>query len=282
MRGAGSLIRTKAILDMAKREGKMKIGFIGFGNMATAIIGGLDRKEFPEVYAHDPANPVEKAKKLNVTLLKDNKSVVEKADVVVFAVKPQILDKVLSELESVDFKGKLTISIVAGAPLEKFSSLKNTRTIRTMPNTPALVRKGVTVLLKTEKLSDEDIETAEKIFSSIGEYHWITDEKLMDAVTALSGSGPAYFFTFIEALAMAGVRVGLPYDLSLKLAMATGEGSLALLRETPEPAKLRNMVSSPGGTTITALEVLERSGFRGITMEAVRKAYEKSRELGKK
>ena len=260
----------------------MKAGFIGFGNMATAIISGLDRGKIEKVYAHDPADVAEKAEKLQVTLLESNKEVIEKADFILFAVKPQILGRVLEELKDVDFQNKTVISIVAGAKKERFSILKNAHVIRTMPNTPALVKKGVTVLLNSPDLTGKDREIAEIVFSSIGEFYWIDDEKLMDAVTALSGSGPAYFFTFIEALTMAGVRIGLPRDIAFKLAVATGEGSMAMLRENPNPALLRDMVSSPGGTTITALEVLERSGFRGITMEAVRKAFEKSIELGKK
>ncbi len=260
----------------------MKIGFIGFGNMATAIAGGLDRDFFKELYAHDPADVKGKAQSLKVTLLQTNADVIEKSDAIIFAVKPQVIDRVLEEVKDVDFKNKIAISIAAGVPVKKFSILRNAKIVRTMPNTPALVRKGVTVILENPSLTEDDKNVIEKIFSSIGEFHWIKEEKLMDSVTALSGSGPAYFFTFVEALMMAGIRTGLPADLALKLAVSTGEGSMALLRNTPEPAKLRNMVSSPAGTTIAALEVLERSGFRGIVMEAVRAAYERSIELGAK
>ncbi len=260
----------------------MKIGFIGFGNMAKAIISGLDRGFFLEIFSFDPAADRGKAEELGVAILKNNIEVIEASDIIVVAVKPQVLDTVIDEIKDTDFKNKILISIVAGKPTSTYSPLKNVKIVRTMPNTPALVKKGVTMILDNPALSKEDRKSVENIFRSVGEFYWINNEKLMDAVTALSGSGPAYFFTFIEALMMAGVRVGLPRDLALKLAIGTGEGSLALLREKMSPAELRDMVSSPGGTTIAALEVFERSGLRGIIIEGVRKAYERSIELGKK
>ena len=261
----------------------MILGFIGLGNMATSIIGGLSLQIFSEVYGYDPSEDAQqKAKKFKVKILENNSVVVKKSDIIIFAVKPQYLKKIIDELGNIDFTGKIVVSIVAGAKVSAFDKLKGAKVIRTMPNTPALIRKGITAILKNPDMSDVENSKIEAIFSGIGKFVWIDEESKIDAVTALSGSGPAYFFSFLEGLIMAGVKVGLPYNLAYELAVETGIGSLVMMRDTKEnPAELRNKVSSPAGTTIYALSVLEKRGFKGDIIDAVFEAYKRSIELGK-
>ena len=261
----------------------MILGFIGLGNMASSIISGLSLTAFSNVYAYDPAeSSEEKAKNYKVDLLDKNKSVVLKSDIIVIAVKPQYLNIVIDEIKSIDFTGKIIVSIIAGVKVDAFKELKGAKVVRTMPNTPALIRRGITAILKNPSLTDDENAKIESIFSGIGKFLRVDIEEKMDAITALSGSGPAYFYTFIEGLIMAGVKAGLPYDLSYELAVETGIGSLVMMRETKEnPAELRNKVSSPAGTTIYALSLLEKRGFKGDLIDAVFEAYKRSVELGK-
>ncbi|MDH3360032.1 MAG: pyrroline-5-carboxylate reductase, partial [Desulfobulbaceae bacterium] len=204
-------------------------------------------------------------------------------DIVILAVKPQVMGDVLDSLVSEINSRHLVISIAAGVTISFIEgSLAGTacRVIRVMPNTPAIVQEAASALSGGVRATTEDIETAQSIFNAIGQ-SVVVEETYLDAVTGLSGSGPAYVFSFLEALVDAGVKVGLPRPIAEKLAMQTVKGSVKLAMETGDhPAQLRAMVTSPGGTTIAGLHVLERAGMQGIIMDAVDAATERSRQLG--
>lgn len=204
------------------------------------------------------------------------------AGIIILSVKPQVIEKVLAEIAPVVDDKKLIISIAAGVSLAKIENAlkKGSRVVRVMPNTPALVLAGVAALTRGNSATNEDVSFAKVIFDSVGR-SVVVDEKLMDAVTGLSGSGPAYVFMIIDALSDAGVKVGLPRQLALELAAQTVYGSAKMVLETKEhPAKLRDMVTSPGGTTIEGLHALEKGKLRATLMNAVEAATARSKELG--
>ncbi len=204
------------------------------------------------------------------------------ADEVVLAVKPQVLPNVLSEIADALAPNTLVISIAAGVTIERLEQglRGHTRIVRAMPNTPALVGEGATALARRPGVSDADFAEATRLFSMAGTVVTV-DERLLDAVTGLSGSGPGYAFVAIEALSDAGVRMGLPRDVATKLAAQTLLGAAKLLLETGEhPGKLKDMVTSPGGTTIAGLAALERGGLRNALIAAVEAATARSKELG--
>lgn len=211
----------------------------------------------------------------------DNRKALDKADVVVLAVKPQMIPSVAEEMAVCLGPDKLLISIAAGVSLSRLRSLlKCRRIIRVMPNTPALVLQGMTCVCQ-DGASEEDLNTVEEVFGSVGKVV-LLEERHMDAVTGLSGSGPAYCFLIIEALADGGVKMGLPRSTALDLAIQTMLGSAALIKEfSRHPGELKDMVASPGGTTIWGLHALEKRGVRGALMEAVEDATLRSKELGK-
>jgi pyrroline-5-carboxylate reductase len=262
------------------------IGFIGAGNMAEAMIRGLLRgKVFaPErVTASAPREERrrELVEKFAIRATGDNREAA-RADIVVLSVKPQILSKVLDEVaESVD-AGALVISIAAGVPVGAIQSrlAAGARVVRAMPNTPALVDAAATAIARGEHALESDLEDAKRIFDAIG-ITVVLDESQLDAVTGLSGSGPAYVFLILEALSDAGVKVGLSRRTAQLLAAQTLLGSAKLLLETNEhPGRLKDMVTSPGGTAITGLHTLESGGLRTTLMNAVEAATRRSRELG--
>lgn len=268
-----------------------KIAFIGSGNMAEALIKGLINSDVVEpknIWISDIRKERLRYlhKKYKTQIAPDNCNAIKNADIVIFAVKPQTILKVAGQVSDLVKKTKLIISIVAGVSLEiiqKALSKKDTksiRMIRAMPNTPALVQAGVTALSKGKNTSKEDMQTALKIFKAVGKVAEV-DENLMDAVTGLSGSGPAYVFLIIDALADAGVKVGLPRDVSMTLSVQTVLGAARLIDETGEhPGKLKDMVTSPGGTTIAGLHSLEQGGIKAVLMNAVEAATRRSQELG--
>lgn len=217
-----------------------------------------------------------------ITTGDDNKHAVAWADVVVLATKPQVLDRVLQEIAGSVRKDTLVISIAAGIPAAAIESRlpAGTRVVRTMPNTPAIVDAGATAIAKGTHATSEDIALARKIFDSVGKTVTL-DENLIDAATGLSGSGPAYIFLIIEALSDAGVKVGLHRDSALMLAAQTVLGSAKLLLETGEhPGRLKDMVTSPGGTAIAGLHTLEAGGLRTTLINAVEAATRRAQELG--
>lgn len=264
-----------------------KIAFIGGGNMAEAIIRGLLAAGIATELI-SVAEPVELrrtllAEKYGIAADGDNSVVAKDADVVVLAVKPQVAASVLVQLQETIGRNTLIISIMAGvsctaieAPLQQ-----GTRVVRVMPNTPALVMEGASALCSGSHAGEDDLALTETLFAQVGTTCRV-EEKLIDAVTGLSGSGPAYVLAFIEALADGGVKNGLSRDASLKLAAQTLLGTARLFLETGEhPASLRDKVTSPGGTTIAGLHALEKGCFRGTVISAVDAAVARSKELGK-
>ena len=264
-----------------------KIGFIGGGNMAEAFIKGLMNGGFPatDILFFEPN---EKRRELmieryGVSCAVDNIELVNKSDIVVVATKPQILYKVLEDIVTVFNDEKLLISILAGVTTTTFEEGLGgqTRVVRAMPNTPALAGQGAAALCPGKNATEEDRRVAQHLFETVGIALWV-EEGQMDAVTGLSGSGPAFVYTFIEALTAGGVQEGLRLDIAHSLAVQTVVGAAHLVKETGEhPALLREKVCSPAGTTIRAIRVLEERGLRAMMMEAVGAATTRSRELGK-
>jgi pyrroline-5-carboxylate reductase len=264
------------------------IGFIGAGNRAEALIRGLVRG------GHVPATSIvasaprkerldELKREYGIDVTTRNSEVVQRCGVVVLSVKPQILSKVLVEVGPQIKAGTLVVSIAAGVDTETIeeSLTDGVRVVRAMPNTPALVGAGATAVSAGKHASEADLATARAMFDAVG----ITvelEEGQLDAVTGLSGSGPAYIFLILEALADAGVKVGLSRRNAQRLAAQTVMGSAKLLLETDEhPGKLKDMVTSPGGTAIAGLHTLEEGGLRTTLINAVETATKRARELGR-
>lgn len=265
-----------------------RIGFIGGGNMAEAFIKGLLQGGFPteDILFSEPNDDRRHyiAERYGVQAQADNREVVKAADTIVLAFKPQIVDDVLSEIANSFNSGKLLISILAGVSTRTLESYfrGEQRIVRAMPNTPALVGQGAAGLCPGRFTPREDLAIARKLFETVGTVQMVSEEQ-MDAVTGLSGSGPAFVYTFIEALADGGVQEGLRRDIAQALAVQTVLGAAMLVKESGEhPALLRDKVCSPGGTTIAAIRVLEERGLRAMMMEAVGRATLRSKELGKK
>ncbi|RLD16191.1 MAG: pyrroline-5-carboxylate reductase [Caldiserica bacterium] len=259
---------------------RYEIGFIGFGNMAGAIVKQIISKKIfkPEKISIFDINESQrrKAKRMKINVLKNNQEVVDKSKIVVFSVKPQDMESVLKSIKE---KGNLFISICAGITTKFIKKyLGNVPVIRVMPNTPFLVGEGVTgCYFKGDKKYKK---IAEKIFGSGSSVYWIKDEKLLDSITALSGSGPAYVFYFIESLAEAGKILGIKN--SLDIAIKTLKGSITLIEKTKEkPEVLRKKVTSKGGTTERAVSIFEKRGFKNIIIEALKEARKRSKELSK-
>jgi len=264
------------------------IGFIGAGNMAEAMIRGLVRG------GHVPAARItasgprrERLDKLaasyGIAITLDNREVARSARLVVLSVKPQILDKVLREIGDQLSPGALVVSIAAGVDTEAIESAiaDGVRVVRAMPNTPALVGAGATAIAAGKHASEADLATAKALFDAVG-ITVVLDESHLDAVTGLSGSGPAYIFLILEALSDAGVKVGLSRRSAQLLAAQTVLGSAKMLLETDEHVgRLKDMVTSPGGTAIAGLHTLEEGGLRTTLINAVETATKRARELGR-
>jgi len=263
-----------------------RIGFIGCGAMARALAGGLIDAGVPaaQLLASDPfataRSQFEEA--IGTKAVEDNAEVVSQADAVVLAVKPDTVSSVLGKLDPALCARPLWISIAAGVTLDKLQSAlpANARIVRTMPNTPALVGAGATAYFPAPSVTDADIQLTEAILEAAGWCWRAPNEALLDAVTGLSGSGPAYVFLILEALADAGVREGLPRDAAQALATRTVLGAAKLALETGiDPGQLKDQVTSPGGTTIAGLEQLEAHGVRAAIHDAVRAATARSKAL---
>lgn len=263
-----------------------KIGFIGGGNMAEALIKGLLAGGVPvdRIMVSEPSELRRDhlEEEYEVELTTDNCAVMEKCEIVVLSIKPQIVDEVLEEVAGTYGKDKLLVSILAGVScshIEKHLA-GNPRVVRVMPNTPALVGEAASAICRGHSATKDDLALVKQLFESVGKVQ-VIDERQMDAVTGLSGSGPAYIYTVIEALADGGVREGLRRDVAHALAVQTVVGAALMVRETGEhPAILRDRVCSPGGTAITGVSTLEKKGLRTTLMEAVSAAANRSRELG--
>lgn len=261
------------------------LGFIGAGNMAGAIIGGILKKGLyapADILIYDilKDRSVELSKTFGVKTVPSAEQLLSEVSTVVLAIKPAIISPVVNELKDV-LKDKLIISIAAGIPIEAVVNVlgEEARIIRVMPNTPALVGEGASVLAESAACSDEDVESAKAIFCAVGMCA-VMEERLLNAVTALSGSGPAFCFMFIEALSDGGVKAGLPRDEAMTLAAATLKGAAAMVLETGKhPGVLKDMVTSPSGTTIEGVSVLESRGFRSAVTDAVYAAYKRACDL---
>ena len=269
----------------------LKIGFIGAGVMASAIISGLLNAKFVQpsnICASEPyAAAREKLLALHVGATTDNALVVAQSDIIIIAVKPDVVGPVLDDLSAKlaaeVFEKKCFISIAAGISITSIEARLPPTTkgiIRVMPNTACMVGMSASAYAANSRTSRQDKDICEKIFSSVGTICEV-DEKLMDAVTGLSGSGPAYVFMFIEALADGGVRMGLPRAAALQLAAQTVKGAATMVLETQtHPGQLKDQVCSPGGTTIAGVEALEEHSFRAAAMSAVVAASKRGAELG--
>jgi pyrroline-5-carboxylate reductase len=264
-----------------------KIAFLGGGNMAEALIKGLlsagTTKPDHILVTDVSADRLAHLQKTYGVVQKGNGEAAREADIILLCVKPQVVERVLADIAPVVDDRKLVISIAAGIAIAKIEKVlkESSRVVRVMPNTPALVLAGAAALAGGKNATSGDLDLAQSIFSSVGRAV-IVEEKLMDAVTGLSGSGPAYVFMIIDALSDAGVKAGLPRQLALELSAQTVYGAAKMVLETKEhPGKLRDMVTSPGGTTIEGLHALEKGKLRATLMNAVEAATARSRELGK-
>jgi pyrroline-5-carboxylate reductase len=268
----------------------VRVGFLGGGAMGEALAGGVlaagARRDGVRVAEPDPARRKQLEQALGIDASDDNAGVVAASDVVVLAVKPGLVASVLGALGGpgeATLARPLWVSIAAGVPLAALAAAlpPGARIVRAMPNTPALVRAGATAFVANAPCSEADRAVARALFEAVGSAWEAPSEALLDAVTGLSGSGPAYVFVFLEALSDAGVRMGLPREAATALATQTVLGAARLAQQTGRhPAALKDQVTSPGGTTIAGLERLEARGFRAAVHEAVAAATKRSRELG--
>ena len=275
-------------LDIKSALKDKALGFIGAGNMAEAIIRGIIKNQvvLPDrILASDISDKrrAHMSKTFGIETLAENRSLIEQSNVLILAVKPQVIHEVLNDISAHMGPDKLLISIVAGVPIQTFVAAlpQCPRVVRTIPNTPVTVMAGAIAIASDSPARPEDFETVETLFHPIGRTVRI-EEKLIDAATGLSGSGPAYVFIILEALADGGVKMGLPRDVAETLAAQTLMGSAKMFLETRmNPGQLKCMVTSPGGTTIAGIHELEKGSVRASLMNAVESATKRSIELGK-
>ena len=267
----------------------MRLAFIGGGVMAEAIIGGVLSARLASPETVSVGEPVAErreylARTHGVTAFADNAAAISGVDLIFLAVKPQALPDALPDLSQSLTPSQTIASIVAGATMDTLTGgLKHAAVIRVMPNTPAQIGAGMSVWTAADAVPPAMRQAAAEILSILGEEVYVPDEKLIDMSTALSASGPAYVFLFIEALIDAGVYLGMARDMARKLALQTVLGSAQLVEQTGRhPAELKDMVTSPGGTTIAALRAMESGGFRSAVIDGVSAAYDKSQALGRK
>lgn len=263
-----------------------KIGFIGAGNMARSLIGGLISSgvKNESLFATDLSDDACQAlsKDFSIQTFVDNQKLVDECDVIVFAVKPQVLKTVATALKAKE--SALYITIAAGIPSESLNNWlgSNKAVVRSMPNTPSLVLSGASGLFANTEVSGEQKEIAESILRAVGLTVWVENEVQLDAVTAVSGSGPAYFFMVMEAMEKAGVELGLSAETARLLAIQTGFGSTKLALEMDDsPEDLRQKVTSPGGTTEQAIRMFEEQGLIDIFSKAMKAAHDRAEELAK-
>lgn len=264
----------------------MKLGFIGCGNMASAMLGGIIKNNIiasSDIISSDlNETSLEIAKDtLGIQVTTDNKDVVEQSDIIVLSVKPQFYGSVINEIKGLIKDNQIIITIAPGQTLDGLKTTfgRELKIVRTMPNTPALVGEGITAMCYNENVTEEEVELVASILAGFGKVEIVT-ENLMDAVVGVSGSSPAYVFMFIEALADGAVAAGMPRNKAYTFAAQAVLGSAKMVLETGKhPGELKDMVCSPGGTTIEAVRVLEKEGFRSSVMEAVKACIDKARSL---
>ena len=264
-----------------------KITFIGGGAMGEAILSAIldKRLSTPEAVTVSDINESRLKyleQKYGVTVTSNNRQAVNNSDIVVMAIKPQNLDEVMADLKSQLKPDQLILSIIAGARIDTLCQGLDHRSIaRVMPNTPAQIGEGMSVWTATTEVTETQKSTVSLMLGTTGKEIYVDDEKYLDMVTAVSGSGPAYFFLFVESLVDSAVQIGIPRDMAEKLVLQTMLGSAHLLQESGKPpAELRKMVTSPGGTTAEAILQFENGGFRNLVLQAVTAAYNKAKELG--
>lgn len=267
------------------KDGSLTI--VGSGTMGKAILTALLNQDLvdPErIIASDPRAEEGKRvrERFGIRTMIDNVEAVEEADTVILAIKPQILPKLFNELHDQLKLGALVLSIIAGAKINVLArGLNQPAVVRAMPNTPARVGKGMTVWTATPQTSESQLEHARQILGALGEEMYMEDEEYLDMATALSGTGPAYVFLFMEAMIDAGVHLGFSRWMAQKLVLQTMEGSVEMAKQSGlHPVELRNSVTSPGGTTAAALYQFEKGGFRTVMSKAIWAAYQKSSYLG--
>ena len=264
----------------------MKIGFIGLGNMASAMIGGILKKELysaEDIIGSDKSeDSVQKAAKIfGIHTTTDNLEVAQAADVLILAVKPQFFPEVIAEIKGAVREETLIISIAPGKTMEWIMEHfgRELKLVRCMPNTPALVGEGMSCVCGNAKCSSEDVDTVCRIFAGFGKTE-IVEEDMIDVVVGVSGSSPAYVFMFIEAMADAAVADGMPRAQAYRFAAQAVLGSAKMVLETGKhPGELKDMVCSPKGTTIEAVRVLEEKGLRSAVFEAMKACVKKGREV---
>jgi pyrroline-5-carboxylate reductase len=265
----------------------MKIAFIGGGNMGEAILAAMLNKKLAiskDITVSDISEARRQylAQKYAVTTSANNIETISGKDIILMAIKPQTLANVMAELKDHLKPNQLVLSIIAGARLAKLSDgLNHQSIVRSMPNTPAQIGEGVTMWTTTKEVTEEQKKTAGTILGAMGKEFYASDEGMLDMATAVSGSGPAYLFYFIEAMIDAAVKIGLPRDMAKEMVIGTILGANHLLVQSgKEPAELRKMVTSPGGTTAEAIATFEKGGFPELVYQAIKAAYEKSQKLG--
>jgi len=265
----------------------MNVAFIGGGNMGEAMLSailekGLSQPRSITVGEIDETRCQYLAQKYGVAAMGSNRLAVEKSDVVVLAIKPQNLVEVMDELNGQLKSSQLVLSVITGARINTlFLGLGHHHIVRVMPNTPAQIGEGISVWTATAEVTEQQKEWAGSILGVMGEEIYVADEKYIDMATAVSGSGPAYLFLFVESLVDAAVHIGLPRQTAQELVLQTVLGSGHLIQKSgKEPAELRRMVTSPGGTTAEALLRLEKGGFSELLLQAVIAAYDKAKRLG--
>lgn len=265
----------------------LRIAFIGAGNMAASLIGGLLAKGVPadNIHASEPAaeRRQQLQQDLGIHTHADNSQACNDADVVVLAVKPQIMAEVCQPLATSLQPGQLIISIAAGISCNSLQQwLQHQAVVRCMPNTPALLQQGISGLFAAEAVSPDQRQQAESILNAVGESVWVAREDLLDAVTAVSGSGPAYFFLLMEAMTHSGIQLGLEPDTAARLALKTALGAAQMADQGDvDVATLRARVTSPQGTTDAAIRSFETDGFRQVVERALHAAADRSAELAR-
>lgn len=265
----------------------MNIVFIGGGNMGEAMLSaildkGLSTPQAISVSDVSQSRCQHLEQKYGVAVMSDNRQAVEKADVVILAIKPQNLAEAMAELNSQLEPNQLVLSIIAGARIDTLClGLNHNRVVRAMPNTPAQIGEGISVWTATPDVTEPQKEWASSILGAMGKEIYVDDERYIDMATAVSGSGPAYIFLFMESLVDAAVHIGLPRDMAQELVLETLLGSGHFVQRSGKPlVELRRMVTSPGGTTAEALLQLEKGGFSELVKQAVSAAYNKAKRLG--
>ncbi len=268
----------------------MKILFIGAGNMGQAIIGGIVNKRLfasKDIYIYEINEETRKnvVNSYGVNACQKFDSSISKYDIIILAIKPQVFhaileDDMMKNLGNFINENQLIVSIMAGVSIEKLSDFfgKKSPVIRIMPNTPALIGESMSVITPCSSVSSQQLDIVKNMFKAIGKIE-VMEEKYIDAVTGLSGSGPAYVFTFIEAMIQGGVLCGLSKSVAQKLTIQTIIGASSMVNEDNSAEELRHKVTSPGGTTIEGLAVLEKNKFRSAIIEAIRAAAMRSKEL---